>query len=111
MKYHMKIHHLIHFLLIFFLNKYFFKKLLPNKKEFVGLFLLNTTKKKFLPCFTNKSVVLILSILNILLSHILSLLTLLLKYQKIIIKEINEKKKLVKKEKLYILQYIYQKQE
>ena len=35
---------------------------------------------------------------------------LLLKYQKIIIKEINEKQKLVKKEKLYILQYIYQKQ-
>ena len=38
-------------------------------------------------------------------------MTLLLKYQKIIIKEIYEKKNLVKKEKLYILQYIYQKQE
>ena len=38
--------------------------------------------------------------------HILLLLTLLLKYQKIINKEINEKQKLVKKEKLYILQYI-----
>ena len=37
-------------------------------------------------------------------------MTLLLKYQKITIKEINEKQKLVKKEKLYILQYIYQKQ-
>ena len=37
-------------------------------------------------------------------------MTLLLKYQKIIIKEINEKKNLVKKEKLYILKYIYQKQ-
>ena len=37
-------------------------------------------------------------------------MTLLLKYQKIIIKEIYEKKNLVKKEKLYILQYIYQKQ-
>ena len=36
---------------------------------------------------------------------------LLLKYQKIIIKEIYEKKKnLVKKEKLYILQYLLQKQ-
>ena len=38
-------------------------------------------------------------------------MTLLLKYQKIIIKEINKKKKLVKKEKHYIIQYIYQKQE
>ena len=37
-------------------------------------------------------------------------MTLLLKYQKIIIKEIYEKKNLVKKEKHYILQYIYQKQ-
>ena len=37
-------------------------------------------------------------------------MTLLLKYQKIIIKEIYEKKNLVKKEKLYILKYIYQKQ-
>ena len=37
-------------------------------------------------------------------------MTLLLKYQKITIKEIYEKKNLDKKEKLYILQYIYQKQ-
>ena len=37
-------------------------------------------------------------------------MTLLLKYQKIIIKEIYEKKNLVKKEKIYILKYIYQKQ-
>ena len=37
-------------------------------------------------------------------------MTLLLKYQNIIIKEIYEKKNLVKKEKSYILQYIYQKQ-
>ena len=37
-------------------------------------------------------------------------MTPLLKYKKIIIKEIYEKKNLVKKEKLYILQYIYQKQ-
>ena len=35
-------------------------------------------------------------------------MTLLLKYQKITIKEINEKQKLVKKEKLYIL-HIYTK--
>ena len=35
---------------------------------------------------------------------------LLLKYQKIILKEIYVKKNLVKKEKLYILKYIYQKQ-